>query len=132
MRRYMLDTNICSYAIKQRPETLRGRFNRLAEQLCISTITLSELVYGAEKSSKTAENLAVLEQFTAAVDVVPFDGRAAFHAGEIRARLQANGEQIGSYDLLIGAHARSQSLVLVTNNIHEFQRIDGLRLEHWT
>src|SRR4051812_29952712 len=106
MRRYMIDTDTCIYAIKARPETLRGRFNRLAEQLCVSAVTLSELAFGAEHSAKPADNLAVIEQFAAALDVLPFDDNAAFHSGEIRALLTRQGIPIGAYDLLIGAHAR--------------------------
>ena len=131
MRRYMVDTDTCIHAIKSRPETLRGRFNRLADQICVSTITLSELAFGAEKSIKPAENLLVVEHFAGGLEVLPFDEGAALHSGEIRAALMRKGRPIGAYDLLIGAHARSQGLVLVTNNPREFQRIDGLRLETW-
>lgn len=131
MRRYMLDTDTCIFAIKARPEKLRGRFNRLAEQLSISAVTLSEVAFGAERSAKPAENLAIIEQFAAMLEVLPFGYRAAVHCGEIRARLAAKGRPVGPYDVMIGGHARSEGLILVTNNVREFERIEGLRVENW-
>ena len=82
---YMLDTNICIYVIKNRPEGLRERFNRLADQLCISAVTLAEIIYGAEKSARQIENIEVVDQFAARLDVLPFGERAATHYGQIRA-----------------------------------------------
>ena len=131
MRRYMLDTNICIYTIKNRPPGLREKFNSLADQLCISAITLGELIYGAEKSERPVENLAVAEQFAARLEVLPFSDAAAAHFGQIRAELERAGRPVGAYDLMIGGHARSEGLILVTNNMREFKRMDGLRLENW-
>jgi tRNA(fMet)-specific endonuclease VapC len=131
MLRYMLDTNICIYGIKNRPTRLRERFNALADQLCISVVTLAELIYGAEKSARPHENLAVVEQFCARLDVLPFDGRAASHYGQIWAELERAGRPIGTHDMMIGGHARSEGLTVVTNNMREFQRLPGLRLENW-
>jgi tRNA(fMet)-specific endonuclease VapC len=131
MLRYMLDTNICIYVIKNRPQGLRERFNSLAEQLCISAVTLAEMIYGAEKSERPVENLAVVEHFAARLEVLPFAERAAAHYGQLRAELERQGTPIGGYDLMIGGHARSEGLVLVTNNRREFQRIKGLRIENW-
>ena len=131
MLRYMLDTNICIYVIKNRPPKLRERFNRLADQLCISAITLGELIYGTEKSSRPMENLSIVEQFAARLEVLAFANKAAAHFGQLRAELERAGEPVGAYDMLIGGHARSEGLVLVSNNVREFRRIKGLRVENW-
>jgi len=131
MLRYMLDTNICIYVIKNRPEGLRERFNRLADQLCISAVTLAEIIYGAEKSARQIENIKVVEQFGARLDVLPFGERAATHYGQIRADLERAGHPIGLHDMMIGGHARSEGLTLVSNNVREFQHIEGLRIDNW-
>jgi tRNA(fMet)-specific endonuclease VapC len=131
MLEYMLDTNVCMYVIKNRPAALRERFDQLAEALCISVITLGELLYGVEKSARRTENLQAVEQFTARLEVVPFSPRAAAHFGQIRAELAKLGTLCGAYDMLIGAHARSEGLRLVTNNVREFQRIPGLLAVNW-
>ena len=131
MLRYMLDTNICIYVIKNRPEGLRERFNRLADQLCISAVTLAEIIYGAEKSARQIENIKVVEQFAARLDVLPFGERAATHYGQIRADLERAGHPIGLHDMMIGGHARSEGLTLVSNNVREFQHIEGLRVDNW-
>ena len=131
MLQYMLDTDICIYVMRNFPEGLRERFNRLADQLCISAITLGELHYGAEKSARRLANLEAIEHFSARLEVPPFGREAAAHYGQIRARLQKSGRPVGAYDMMIGGHARSAALALVTNNTREFQRIEGLRLESW-
>ena len=131
MLEYMLDTNICIYVIKDRPAELRERFDRLAEQLCISTITLGELLFGAEKSARQSQNLRAIEEFSERLEVVPFSAKAAAHFGQIRAELAWRGTPCGAYDMLIGAHARSEGMVLVTNNIREFERMPGLRVDNW-
>jgi tRNA(fMet)-specific endonuclease VapC len=131
MLQYMLDTNICIYVIKNRPVGLREQFNRLAEQICISTITLAELYYGAEKSSRGVENLRAVEQFVARLEALPFFAEAAAHYGQVRAELERAGQPAGPHDMLIGAHARSAGLIVVTNNLREFERIRGLRVENW-
>ena len=131
MLRYMLDTNICIYVIENRPEGLRERFNRLADQLCISAVTLAEIIYGAEKSARQIENIKVVEQFAARLDVLPFGERAATHYGQIRADLERAGHPIGLHDMMIGGHARSEGLTLVSNNVREFQHIEGLRIDNW-
>lgn len=131
MLEYMLDTNTCICVIKNRPAALRERFDQLAEALCISVITLGELLYGVEKSARRTENLQAVEQFTARLEVVPFSPRAAAHFGQIRAELAKLGTLCGAYDMLIGAHARSEGLRLVTNNVREFQRIPGLLAVNW-
>lgn len=129
--RYMLDTNICIYVIKDRPPGLRQRFDDLAEQLCISAITVAELLFGAEKSARCVENLRVIEQFTARLEVLPFAQTAAAHYGQIRAVLERSGLPAGGHDMLIGGHARSEGLTLVTNNVREFNRMPGLQVENW-
>jgi tRNA(fMet)-specific endonuclease VapC len=131
MLRYMLDTNICIYVIKNRPAQLRDRFNSSADQLCISVITLAELIYGAEKSARPRENHAVVEQFCARLDILPFADRAATHYGQLWAELEQAGKPIGLHDMMIAGHARSEGLTVVTNNAREFRRIPGLRLENW-
>ncbi|HEX9463054.1 MAG TPA: tRNA(fMet)-specific endonuclease VapC [Alphaproteobacteria bacterium] len=131
MLRYMLDTDICIYALKDRPATLRGRFNRLAEQICISAVTLAELAFGAERSARPSENLAVVSLFVGQLDVLPFGERAAMHYGNLRAELARKGRPTGPYDLMICAHARSEGLILVTNNVRDFERMNGLRIENW-
>jgi tRNA(fMet)-specific endonuclease VapC len=129
--RYMLDTNICIYVIKNRPAALKQKFNRLTDQLCISSVTLSELYYGAEKSARKDQNLEVVEAFTARLDVLPYADKACAHYGNIRTELELAGKPTGPYDLMIAAHARSEGLIVVTNNLREFKRVAGLRLENW-
>lgn len=131
MLRYMLDTNICIYVIKNYPPDLRERFNHAAEQLCISSVTLGELHYGAEKSARRQQNLQAIEQFVARLEVLPFTAKAAAHYGQIRAELERAGAPCGPHDLQIGGHARSEGLVVVTNNLREFSRMSGLRVENW-
>jgi|SRR4051794_22937590 len=131
MLQYMLDTNICIYVIKNRPAELREQFDRLAEQICISTITLAELYFGVEKSNRRIQNLQAVEQFVARLEALPFSAEAAAHYGQLRAELERAGEPAGPHDMLIGAHARSAGLIIVTNNLREFERIPGLRVENW-
>jgi tRNA(fMet)-specific endonuclease VapC len=128
---YMLDANICIYVIKTYPPKLREKFNALADQLCISSIALGELHYGAEKSARRAENLTAIEHFVARLEVLPFGDRAAAHYGRLRAELERAGTPCGSHDLQIGGHARSEGLILVTNNMREFGRMPGVRAENW-
>jgi tRNA(fMet)-specific endonuclease VapC len=131
MLAYMLDTNICIYVIKNYPQNLRDKFNALAEQLCISSITLGELHYGAEKSARRSENLTAIEHFAARLDVLPFDIKAAAHYGQLRAELERAGTPCGPHDMQIGGHARSEGLIVVTNNLREFTRMPGVRTENW-
>jgi tRNA(fMet)-specific endonuclease VapC len=131
MLQYMLDTDICIHVLKRYPEGLRERFNRLAEQLCISSITLGELHYGAEKSARRAQNLQAIEQLSARLEVLAFGVRAAAHYGQIRAELERAGTPCGPHDMQIGAHARSEGLIVVTANTREFARMPGVRIESW-
>ena len=131
MLTYMLDTNICVYVIKRYPQKLRDKFNALAEQLCVSSITLGELHYGAEKSARRVENLTAIEYFVARLDVLPFAEKAAAHYGQVRAELERAGTPCGPHDMQIGGHARSEGLIVVTNNMREFTRMPGVRAENW-
>lgn len=131
MLRYMLDTNIAIYVIKRRPLACLARFNEHAGQLCISSITLAELLHGVEKSSHVAKNLCQVEDFVSRLEVLDYGPKAAAHYGDIRAVLERNGTPIGVNDLHIAAHARSEGLVLVSNNLREFERVAGLRSENW-
>jgi tRNA(fMet)-specific endonuclease VapC len=131
MLTYMLDTNICIYVMKNYPHDLKEKFNLLAEQLCISSITLGELHYGAEKSARRAVNLTAIEDFVARLDVLPFGAKAAAHYGQVRAELERAGTPCGPHDMQIGGHARSEGLIVVTNNLGEFSRMPGIRTENW-
>ena len=131
MLKYMLDTNIVIYTMKNRPYSVRERFKKHHGRMCISSITYMELVYGAERSSNPDRNLTSLEGFVARMDVLTLNDSAAAHAGQIRAELARLGMPIRPYDQLIAGHARSQGLVLVTNNEKEFARVPGLRTENW-
>lgn len=131
MLRYLLDTNICIYVIKRRPESLLDRFNENASHLGISTVTLAELLHGAEKSSQPQRTLSVVEDFCSRLDVLDYGIKAAQHYGQIRAALEQRGTPIGVNDLHIAAHARSEGLTLVSNNLREFERVEGLLYENW-
>ncbi len=131
MLRYMLDTNICIYVIKRRPPEMQERFDRLAEELSISTITLGEMYYGAEKSGRQIANRRAIEDFSARLEILPFSAGAAIHYGQVRTELERIGRPSGPHDMLIAAHARSEGLIVVTNNLREFERVPGLRVENW-
>jgi len=131
MLRYLLDTNICIYVIKRRPESLLERFNLNAGHLAISSITLAELMHGAEKSSDPERSLAGVEDFCSRLEVLAYGAKAAQHYGQIRSALERRGTPIGVNDLHIAAHARSEGLTLVSNNLREFERVDGLLYENW-
>ena len=131
MLKYMLDTNIIIYTIKNRPAHVRARFKQHNGQFCISSVTLGELVFGAEHSQQVERNLADIEGLTARLEVLPFATEASYHFGQIRAGLYKEGYPIGPYDMMIAGHARSTGFVLVTNNMKEFSRVLGLILENW-
>ncbi len=131
MLRYMFDTTLCIWVLRDRLAGLRTRFNAEADGLCISTVVLFELLHGAEKSAKPAENRREVEGFAARLEVLAFDAEAAAHAAEIRTVLERQGQVIGGCDLMIAGHARSRGLVVVTGNLGEFSRVVGLRCEDW-
>src|SRR3954452_12825215 len=128
---YMINTDICIYVMKKYPQNLRDTFNTLADQLCISSITLGELHYCAEKSRRRGENLKAIEHFVARLDVLPFADKAAAHYGQVRAELERAGTPCGPHDMQIGGHARSEGLIVVTNNMREFTRMPAVRSENW-
>lgn len=129
---YMLDTNMCIYVIKKKPAHVLKRFqkSRISE-IGISSITLSELVSGAVKSSKPEQNHLALAQFAAPLEILTYDPKASQFYGDIRYHLEKFGTPIGALDMLIAAHALSAGCVLVTNNEREFQRVPGLKIENW-
>lgn len=129
---YMLDTNICIYVMKNRPEKVLERFRKeLDNGICISSITLAELEYGMKHSSNPVKNEQSLLKFLLPLSILLFGPAAASAYGEIRAYLQRRGTPIGSLDMLIAGHARAEDLILVTNNIREFERVPDLKLENW-
>ena len=131
MLRYLLDTNIVIYVIKRRPLSAQQMFNEHAGHMAISAITLAELLHGAEKSNAPARSLAVVEDFCTRLEVLAYGPKAAQHYGSIRSALEKRGQSIGVNDLHIAAHARSEGLTLVSNNLREFERVEALQLANW-
>ena len=130
---YMLDTNICIYMIKQKPrQVIEKLISMNKADLCISSITYSELLYGAEKSLNIAKNLLALTMFLSNIEILPYDENASVDYGFIRSDLVKKGKPIGPLDMLIAAHAASLRMILVTNNEKEFERVKGLNIENWT
>ncbi len=130
--RYLLDTNICIYIAKGHPLPVRERFDRHSvNELAMSTITLGELRFGAEKSQARTRALATIEQLAQMIQPSPLPMEAAEHYGDIRAVLQKQGQPIGNNDLWLAAHARAEGWVLVTNNAREFERVPRLQVENW-
>jgi len=133
MPRYMLDTDTCSYIMKRSSDALLKRLQRVpVDDVCISVITKSELLFGVEMSPRRQQDEAALEAFLRYVEVLDFPDEASSHYAKIRADLKAAGKMIGANDLFIAAHARSLGLTLVTNNTREFGRVRNLALENWT
>jgi len=133
MKRYMLDTDMCSYIIKEHPESVRQRFQTLAmEQLCVSVVTYAELIYGVERSSSKRINRPIIEDFVRHLDVLNWDTEAADQYGVIRAELEAAGTPIGAMDMMIAAHAKSIKAVLVTNNQKHFTKVKGMKVDNWS
>lgn len=130
--KYLLDTNICIYIIKKQPENVLKKFKLFYPgDICISSVTFSELMYGVEKSQHYQKNKMALEEFTLPLDILPYEDDAACHYGNISAYLEKKGTPIGPLDLMIAAHARATNLTLVTNNIKEFSRVPKLKIEDW-
>ena len=129
---FLIDTNICIYIMNKRPPEVIHRFKNMeVGQIGISTITVSELNYGASKSNLRKQNFKRLEEFLAPFEIIPYSQSASKYYGEIRSRLENQGNVIGPLDLLIAAHALSENLTLVTNNEKEFKRIKSLKVENW-
>jgi tRNA(fMet)-specific endonuclease VapC len=131
MTQYMLDSSFCIDVMRDKTQALRERFREEWENLCTSSIVLQELLYGAERSARPAFNRLKVEDFVTRLRVYEFDAEAADHAAQIRANLANRGCQIGAYDALIAGHARSLNLPLITGNLKEFVRVEGLRCEDW-
>ena len=130
--RYLLDTNICIYIRKQKPERVSQRFHKVGfGEAAISVITYGELLYGANKSGQRARSLATVQEFVRIVPPLPLPENAAEAYGFIRAALERRGEIIGNNDLWIAAHALAAGLTLVTNNEKEFRRVRGLKVQNW-
>lgn len=130
--RYMLDTNICIYAIKYKPEQVFLKLQKHdPSEVCISSVTYAELAYGVEKSQSIEKNRVALALLLANIEIMDFDSFAAESYGKIRADLEKAGKPIGSLDMMIAGHAKSLGYTIVTNNTKEFMRVNGLKLENW-
>ncbi|MDY4971029.1 MAG: type II toxin-antitoxin system VapC family toxin [Lachnospiraceae bacterium] len=131
--KYMLDTNICIYVIKHKPEIVINKFlAHNPDDICISSITYAELMHGVEKSQAIDKNRLAISLFLSPITVLDFNAGAAESYGMIRADLEKKGTPIDPMDMLIAGHAMSEKLILVTNNTKEFARVEGLLLENWT
>ena len=130
--RYMLDTNICIYLIKHKPPQV---FEKVQEhnpdEICISAVTYAELVHGVEKSKAVERNRLALTILLSNIEILDFDMKAAEEYGRIRADLEKNGTPIGPLDMMIAGHAKSLDYTIVTNNVGEFKRVEGLQYENW-
>ena len=130
--KFLLDTNICIYIIKRKPKRVFERFQSLnPSDLGISSITVAELEYGAYKSQRLEKNRTALNQFLLALEILPFDQRSTQVYGQLRAMLERQGTVIGAMDMLIAAQAQALGLILVTNNVNEFSRIQNLVIQNW-
>ena len=129
--RYMLDSNVCIGLMRHPEGRLSAKFKAHSGELCVSTITVHELIHGAEKSRRPAYQRGVVQNFLSKLEVLEFDSLAADHSGNIHATLAKAGQIIGAFDMLIAGHARSLGLTVVTNNLREFTRVEGLRCEDW-
>ena len=130
--RYMLDTNICIYVIKHKPETVFQKLQNInPEDVCISSVTYAELVHGVEKSAAVEKNRLALSMLLANMEILDFDVDAADCYGKIRAALEKKGTPIGPLDMMIAAHAQSLGYTVVTNNVKEFSRVSALQIENW-
>lgn len=131
MIKYMLDTDISIYIINKRPVEILDTFNENAECLCISAVTLAELLHGAKKSNSPVRASQRVQDFASRLEVLDYGEKAAHHYGDIKAGLEQRGAVIGPNDLHIASHARSEGLTLITNNTGEFKRVEGLRIDNW-
>lgn len=133
MNKFMLDTDICSYIMREKPIQVLKRFDSYEmEQFCISVVSYAEFIYGIQKSANPEKHQRLVENFILHVDIIPWDCSAAEHYGKIRKELESRGRIVGNMDLMIAAHARSQRMTIVTNNERHFDRITELSIENWT
>lgn len=131
--RYMLDTNICIYTIKHKPEKVFQRLQEIdPEDICVSSVTYAELVHGVEKSAAVEKNRLALLMLLAKIEILNFDVDAADCYAKIMADLEKKGTPIDPLDMMIAGHAMSMGYAVVTNNVKEFSRVQGLILENWT
>jgi tRNA(fMet)-specific endonuclease VapC len=129
---YQLDTDICIYLIKKKPVEVLKRFQEInVGDISISSITLSELIFGVRKSQYPDKNLKALEKFIISLEVLSYNTKTAYVYGNIKKALESNGTPIGPMDALIAAHAISYKNILITNNEREFNRVPGLKVENW-
>ena len=131
MTAYMLDTDISSYIIKRRPESFTDRFEKRADALCVSVMTAAELRFGANKAARR-ELTDLVEAFLERLAILDWTADVTFHYATIRTAIERSGEPVGNMDLLIAAHAVSQGLTLVTNNIKHFSHVPKLKIEVWS
>ena len=130
--KYLLDTNICIYIIKKKPEQVINTLSKMdPSTIAISAVTWSELIYGVEKSQTPEKNHQALSHFITPFEILPWTEKEAYHCGEIRAKLSQLGTPIGPFDCQIAGHALALNLTLVTNNEKEFRRVDGLKIINW-
>jgi len=130
--RYMLDTNICIYVIKHKPEKVFQKLQNInPEDVCISSVTYAELVHGVEKSAAVEKNRLALSMLLANMEILDFDVEAGNYYGKIRADLEKKGTPIGPLDMMIAGHAQSLGYTVVTNNMKEFSRVSALKIENW-
>ena len=130
--RYMLDTNICIYAIKHKPVKVFEKLQAMEPaDVCVSSVTYAELVHGVEKSAAIEKNRLALSLLLANIDILNFDVKAADYYGKIRADLEKKGTPIGPLDMMIAGHAQSLGYTIVTNNVREFSRVKNLKFENW-
>ena len=130
--RYMLDTNICIYAIKHKPEKVFQKLQEVeSEDVCVSSVTYAELVHGVEKSAAVEKNRLALSVLLANIENLDFDVDAADCYGKIRADLEKKETPIGLLDMMIAGHAQSLGYTVVTNNVKEFSRVSNLKIENW-
>ena len=129
---YMLDTDICSYIIRLRPQSVLEKFKQVnASDICISVVTQAELLYGVERSSSQKINHEIVESFINRLVILDWDSNAAKHYAYLRASMEAKGKNIGNLDMMIAAHALSIGATVVTNNQRHFDMVDGLKVENW-
>lgn len=128
----MLDTDMCSYIIREKPKKVLTRFRKIQiDQLCISVVTFAELIYGVKRSSSVKINRPIIDEFVSHLEIVKWDEAAAEHYGDIRVELEAKGSNIGANDMMIAAHARSLDRPIVTNNTKHFKQVPKLKVENW-
>ena len=128
---HLLDTDICIYTMKGRNRALAQRLDELSGKNAISDLTIFELYSGADRYQSPISRTNIIDEFANRMTVLPFDSNAARIAGPLRYKLRSSGQMIGAYDLLIAATALSRNLTLMTNNVREYNRVDGLKVEKW-